>query len=156
MEQDLRHFNRVNKQQSGDDGLFLLQSAEKHAEINDIRMQLGLKPTLPSDYLAAKESRLDLNSSDSPKDTLEDLYDIPIPKGTAPETEGQIYHSLQLPEIPCRRRAENLELVVPKEDKIIEVKENEPEKLVFSAAPQMHDLMKDVTQFVPLSVKRKK
>ena len=95
LEQEFRLINRTIGVEN------VLLQAQKLDEINEVRLQLGLKLTVLSDYLPAKQSRLE----EAKVAEEEDLYEIPVPKGTAPDTEGQIYHSLDLPEIECCRIA---------------------------------------------------
>ena len=151
LEQDLRHRNRTLDLQNPQE---LMQSSQMLEDINNLRQQLGLKITGAEDYMAAKQARLEqLQTSENVEmEELVDLYLIPIPKGDAPDTEGQIYHALDLPEIQCRRLAKEPN-PRPESPKSCTETPKEQERVTYSSAPIMK--VPDVTQIVPIALKRK-
>jgi hypothetical protein len=159
---------------------------KKLGQLNEVRGELGLpmrsiqdykklKPeTTDSQYMGYKEYGYEQGASteiiqtevvpakiviDPNGSDFQDLTDIPIPKGAAPETEGQIYKSLtQLRAIRCKVNNQLASLHIPQtlgsELKLDSSLKVEPQ-IVISAAPKKRDLQKELLHLVPASLKRK-
>jgi hypothetical protein len=150
---------------------------KKLGQLNEVRGELGLPMKLLDEYKHLKKGTLNqvdisaygydqgpsvpipeptipIISIDPNGPDFQDLSQIPIPRGIAPETEGQIYRSLDLRAIKCKvYHQKSLEPKKPLEPVSIEPERQEP-RIVISAAPQKRDLLKEVVRLVPTSVKR--
>jgi hypothetical protein len=156
---------------------------KKLGEVNDIRMKLGLpmrsideyKHTKPDetpginiqsygyDHIPSsnsKESPISVNIDPNGPE-IQDLSRIPIPKGVAPDTEGQIFKSLtQLRTIRCRSSKKPYPAAsqTPAEPDVPKTQEpsqaTEPQ-IVIAAAPQLRDLQKELLHMKPVALRRK-
>jgi glucan-binding YG repeat protein len=140
-------------------------------KINEIRMQLGLEPKEIKDFKAkeikSERDEIDLEESDS-----DDFTNIPMPSGRAPETQGQIFYALKIPQKTCKnysteafttkvgegkiaKKEQKEEIKVPQKENFIPPKDSGQSSVVISAAPVMRDLRKELVGMVPHSVRRK-